>query len=37
VTGSCVVTDLVEPGFVSGAVVPVDGARAVLGHDPEAR
>ena len=23
--------------FVNGAVVPVDGGRAVLGQDPEAR
>jgi NAD(P)-dependent dehydrogenase (short-subunit alcohol dehydrogenase family) len=26
-----------EAGFVTGAVVPVDGGRAVLGQDPEAR
>jgi NAD(P)-dependent dehydrogenase (short-subunit alcohol dehydrogenase family) len=26
-----------EASFVNGAVVPVDGGRAVLGHDPEAR
>jgi NAD(P)-dependent dehydrogenase (short-subunit alcohol dehydrogenase family) len=26
-----------EAGYVNGAVVPVDGGRAVLGHDPEAR
>jgi NAD(P)-dependent dehydrogenase (short-subunit alcohol dehydrogenase family) len=26
-----------EAGFVNGAIVPVDGGRAVLGHDPEAR
>jgi NAD(P)-dependent dehydrogenase (short-subunit alcohol dehydrogenase family) len=26
-----------ESSFVNGAVVPVDGGRAVLGHDPEAR
>jgi NAD(P)-dependent dehydrogenase (short-subunit alcohol dehydrogenase family) len=32
-----VVAALLAPGFVSGAVVPVDGGRAVLGHDPEAR
>lgn len=25
-----------DASFVSGATVPVDGARAVLGHDPEA-
>ena len=24
-------------GFVNGAVVPVDGGRAALGIDPEAR
>jgi NAD(P)-dependent dehydrogenase (short-subunit alcohol dehydrogenase family) len=23
--------------YINGAVVPVDGGRAVLGHDPEAR
>jgi NAD(P)-dependent dehydrogenase (short-subunit alcohol dehydrogenase family) len=29
---------LLEPGFISGAVIPVDGGRAVFGHDdPEAR
>jgi NAD(P)-dependent dehydrogenase (short-subunit alcohol dehydrogenase family) len=26
-----------EAGFVTGAVVPVDGGRAALGQDPEAR
>jgi len=26
-----------EASFVTGAVVPVDGGRAALGHDPEAR
>jgi NAD(P)-dependent dehydrogenase (short-subunit alcohol dehydrogenase family) len=26
-----------DASFVSGAVVPVDGGRAALGHDPEAR
>jgi NAD(P)-dependent dehydrogenase (short-subunit alcohol dehydrogenase family) len=26
-----------EPSFVNGAVVPVDGGRAALGQDPEAR
>jgi NAD(P)-dependent dehydrogenase (short-subunit alcohol dehydrogenase family) len=26
-----------EASFVNGAIVPVDGGRAVLGHDPEAR
>jgi NAD(P)-dependent dehydrogenase (short-subunit alcohol dehydrogenase family) len=25
-----------EASFVNGAIVPVDGGRAVLGHDPEA-
>ena len=34
---AAVVAHLLEPGFVTGAVVPVDGGRAVLGHDPEAR
>jgi NAD(P)-dependent dehydrogenase (short-subunit alcohol dehydrogenase family) len=33
---AAVVAHLLEPGFVNGAVVPVDGGRAVLGHDPEA-
>ncbi|MBE2314922.1 SDR family oxidoreductase [Solirubrobacter sp. CPCC 204708] len=32
-----VVASLLAPGFVSGAVIPVDGGRSVLGHDPEAR
>ena len=32
-----VVASLLAPGFVNGAVLPVDGGRAVLGHDPEAR
>ena len=32
-----IVAALLAPGFVSGAVIPVDGGRAVLGHDPEAR
>lgn len=27
----------VDAGFVTGAVIPVDGGRAALGHDPEAR
>jgi NAD(P)-dependent dehydrogenase (short-subunit alcohol dehydrogenase family) len=26
-----------EASFINGAIVPVDGGRAVLGHDPEAR
>jgi NAD(P)-dependent dehydrogenase (short-subunit alcohol dehydrogenase family) len=26
-----------DASFVTGAVVPVDGGRAILGHDPEAR
>jgi NAD(P)-dependent dehydrogenase (short-subunit alcohol dehydrogenase family) len=26
-----------EASFVNGAVVPVDGGRAALGQDPEAR
>ena len=26
-----------EASFVNGAIMPVDGGRAVLGHDPEAR
>jgi hypothetical protein len=26
-----------EASFLNGAIVPVDGGRAVLGHDPEAR
>jgi NAD(P)-dependent dehydrogenase (short-subunit alcohol dehydrogenase family) len=26
-----------EASFVTGAVIPVDGGRAALGHDPEAR
>jgi NAD(P)-dependent dehydrogenase (short-subunit alcohol dehydrogenase family) len=32
-----VVATLLAPGFISGAVLPVDGGRSVLGHDPEAR
>ena len=31
-----VVAHLMSAGYVNGAVVPVDGGRAVLGHDPEA-
>ena len=34
---AAVVAHLLAPGFVSGAVVPVDGGRAALGQDPEAR
>ena len=34
---AAVVAHLLAPGFVSGAVVPVDGGRAALGEDPEAR
>ena len=36
---AAVVVHLLSPeaGFVNGAIVPVDGGRAVLGHDPEAR
>jgi NAD(P)-dependent dehydrogenase (short-subunit alcohol dehydrogenase family) len=36
---AAVVAHLLSPagGFVNGAVVPVDGGRAVLGQDPEAR
>lgn len=26
-----------DASFVTGAIVPVDGGRGVLGHDPEAR
>ena len=32
-----VVAMLLADGFVNGAVIPVDGGRSVLGHDPEAR
>jgi len=34
---AAVVAHLLAPGFVSGAVIPVDGGRAALGQDPEAR
>ena len=27
----------VDASYVNGAIVPVDGGRAVLGQDPEAR
>ena len=26
-----------DASFVTGAIVPVDGGRSILGHDPEAR
>jgi NAD(P)-dependent dehydrogenase (short-subunit alcohol dehydrogenase family) len=32
-----VVAHLLKATYVNGAIVPVDGGRAVLGHDPEAR
>jgi NAD(P)-dependent dehydrogenase (short-subunit alcohol dehydrogenase family) len=31
-----VVAHLLSASYVNGAVVPVDGGRSVLGHDPEA-
>jgi NAD(P)-dependent dehydrogenase (short-subunit alcohol dehydrogenase family) len=36
---AAVVAHLLSPetSYVNGAVIPIDGGRAVLGHDPEAR
>ena len=33
---AAVVAQLLQATYVNGAIVPVDGGRAVLGHDPEA-
>jgi NAD(P)-dependent dehydrogenase (short-subunit alcohol dehydrogenase family) len=33
---AAVVAHLLSASYVNGAVVPVDGGRSVLGHDPEA-
>ena len=36
---AAVVAHLLSPqaSYINGAVVPIDGGRAILGHDPEAR